>query len=151
MVPTQLWRSVWNSLDAISLVDHHFHSHHHSLARYLPLVGHLSSTENVGLPRTCVSSSLTSLFHRIPIGVFAFAVSFSGPLSSVISPKFVLLSAQGLLVIATILLGLADSPEKYFSFVLPAFILGSSGAMFTYTHTKYVFIIMLCKCILIVP
>lgn len=45
---------------------------------------------------------------------------------------------QGLLVISTILLALADTKEKYWSHVLPAFFLGSAGAMFTYMHTKHV-------------
>lgn len=77
-------------------------------------------------------------FHRLPIGAFAFAISFTGGLSRIVSPKWILLSAQGALVIATILLHFADGPDKYFQFVLPAFILGTSGCMFTYTHTKYV-------------
>lgn len=78
------------------------------------------------------------VFLRLPIGALAFAISFTGGLSRIISPKWILLGAQGLLVIATILLHFADGPDKYFQFVLPAFILGTSGCMFTYTHTKYV-------------
>lgn len=39
-------------------------------------------------------------------------------------------------MIATCLLATADSPDKYFSHVLPAFILGSAGAMISYTHTN---------------
>ena len=74
--------------------------------------------------------------RMIPIGVLAFVISFSGPLSNRISPKYVLLFAQGLLVVATVLLATADSPSKYYSHVLPAFILGSAGAMFSYTHTN---------------
>ena len=59
-------------------------------------------------------------------------------LSSRFSPKYVLLSAQGLLVVATILLALADGPNKYWTYVFPAFVIGSCGAMLSYTHTKYV-------------
>lgn len=47
-----------------------------------------------------------------------------------------LLFAQALLIIATVLLALADAPSKYFTHVLPAFILGTSGAMLSYTHTN---------------
>ena len=81
-------------------------------------------------------SVISVALRMIPIGVLAFAASFSGPLSNRISPKYVLLFAQGILVIATVLLATADSPSKYFSHVLPAFILGSGGAMLSYTHTK---------------
>ncbi|THG96869.1 hypothetical protein EW026_g5038 [Hermanssonia centrifuga] len=81
-------------------------------------------------------SVISVALRMIPIGALAFAASFSGPLSRKISPKYVLLFAQGLLVIATILLALADSPDKYWKMVLPAFVIGSAGAMLTYTHTN---------------
>ena len=72
------------------------------------------------------------------MGVFAFAMSFTGSLSRFTSPKYILLPAQILIIVATLLLHFADSPDKYYQFVLPAFILGTSGCMLTYTHTKYV-------------
>lgn len=81
-------------------------------------------------------SVISVALRMIPIGVLAFAASFSGPLSNRISPKYVLLFAQCIVAIATILLATADSPDKYFSHVLPAFILGSGGAMLWYTHTN---------------
>lgn len=91
----------------------------------------------VPLRRTIfVSSSDNS--YRIPIGVLAFAMSFTGPLSRRISPKWIILFGQGILIVATILLAFADGPDKYWPFVFPAFILGSAGAMLTYTHTKWV-------------
>lgn len=73
------------------------------------------------------------------MGVLAFATSFTGSLSRLISPKYVLLPALTLVMIATILLHFADSPEAYYPFALPAFILGTTGCMLTYTHTKYVY------------
>ncbi|KAK7681756.1 hypothetical protein QCA50_015103 [Cerrena zonata] len=81
-------------------------------------------------------SAIETALRMLPIGALAFAISFTGGLSRIVSPKWILLSAQGLLVIATILLHFADGPDKYFKFVLPAFILGTSGCMFTYTHTN---------------
>ena len=81
-------------------------------------------------------SVISVALRMIPNGVLAFAISFSGPLSNRISPKYVLLFAQGLLVVATVLLATADSPSKYYSHVLPAFILGSAGAMLSYAHTN---------------
>ncbi|KAI0337830.1 MFS general substrate transporter [Trametopsis cervina] len=81
-------------------------------------------------------SAISVALRMIPIGVFSFAISFSGPISHLISPKYVLLFAQALLIVATVLLALADAPSKYFTHVLPAFILGTSGAMLSYTHTN---------------
>lgn len=57
-----------------------------------------------------------------------------------ISPKWILIFAQGIVIIATILLHFADAPNRYFPFVLPAFILGTVGCTLTYTHTKYVYV-----------
>ncbi|KAI0791390.1 MFS general substrate transporter [Abortiporus biennis] len=79
-------------------------------------------------------SVISVALRMIPMGVFAFAVSFSGGLARIISPKWILMFAQVLLMVSTILEVFADSPHKYWSFIFPAFILGTSGAMFTYTH-----------------
>ena len=76
------------------------------------------------------------MVRRIPIGVLAFAMSFTGSLSRVINPKWIILFAEGMCIIATVLLAFADRPERYWSFIFPAFVLGSAGAMLTYTHTK---------------
>ncbi|KAF9815241.1 hypothetical protein IEO21_04688 [Rhodonia placenta] len=79
---------------------------------------------------------ISTAIHMIPIGVLAFSMSFTGPLSRVYNPKWIILFGESMLVIATILLAFADGPEKYWSFVFPAFVLGSGGAMLTYTHTN---------------
>lgn len=84
-------------------------------------------------------SAISTAEHMIPIGVLAFAMSFTGSLSRVINSKWIILFAESILIVATILLAFADSPGRYWSFVFPAFVLGSAGAMLTYTHTKYVF------------
>ncbi|EMD35861.1 hypothetical protein CERSUDRAFT_53112, partial [Gelatoporia subvermispora B] len=81
-------------------------------------------------------SVISSAIHFIPIGVIAFAMSFTGTLSRIINPKWIILFAESMLIIATILLALADSPDKYWSYVFPAFILGSGGAMLAYSHTN---------------
>lgn len=70
--------------------------------------------------------------------MLAFALSFTGPLSRVINPKWIILTGQSLMIIGTILLAFADTADKYWPFVFPAFVLGSAGAMLTYTHTKSV-------------
>ena len=63
-------------------------------------------------------------------------MSWTGPLARRINPKWIILSGEGMLVVATILLAFADGPDKYWPFVFPAFVLGSGGAMLTYTHTN---------------
>lgn len=47
------------------------------------------------------------------------------------------------MLIATVLLVFADGPDKYWSFVFPAFVVGSAGANIVYTHTKYVWFFLL--------
>ncbi|KAJ3528558.1 hypothetical protein NM688_g7983 [Phlebia brevispora] len=81
-------------------------------------------------------SAISVALRMIPIGALAFATSFSGPLSERFSPKYVLLAGQALLVVATVLLALADSPDKYWPYVFPAFMIGSTGAMLSYVHTN---------------
>ncbi|KAI0357081.1 MFS general substrate transporter [Trametes cingulata] len=81
-------------------------------------------------------SVISTAVHMLPIGVLAFAMSFTGSLSRVINPKWIILFGEGMCIIATVLLAFADSPSRYWSFIFPAFILGSGGAMLTYTHTN---------------
>ncbi|KAI0631643.1 MFS general substrate transporter [Trametes polyzona] len=81
-------------------------------------------------------SVISTAVHMIPIGVLAFAMSFTGSLSRVINPKWIILTGEGMCIIATVLLAFADGPERYWPFIFPAFVLGSAGAMLTYTHTN---------------
>jgi len=79
---------------------------------------------------------IDSAIHMIPIGVASFTMSWTGPLNRRIDCKYLILIGHVGLVIATILLAFADTPDKYWSHVFPAFLLGSGGAMLTYTHTN---------------
>ncbi|KIJ07997.1 hypothetical protein PAXINDRAFT_173133, partial [Paxillus involutus ATCC 200175] len=82
-------------------------------------------------------SAISTAIHMLPIGVMAFAMSFTGSLSRVFSPKWLILTGLSFLVIATTLLAFGGGrPDQYWPFVFPAFMLGSGGAMLTYTHTK---------------
>lgn len=81
-------------------------------------------------------SAIMMAVHMLPIGVLAFAVSFTGGLSRRIQPKWLILGGQILVVIATVLLAFADGEDKYWPFVFPAFCIGTTGAMFAYTHTN---------------
>jgi nitrate/nitrite transporter NarK len=83
-------------------------------------------------------SAISMAVHTLPIGIPAFAVSFTGGLSAKgrIQPKWLILGGQVLVLIATVLLIFADRPERYWPIVFPAFILGTTGAMFAYTHNN---------------
>jgi hypothetical protein len=75
---------------------------------------------------------------RLPIGVMALVASFTGSLSRVINPKWVIVTGQVLVTIGTLLLAFADRPDRYWSFIFPGLVIGSTGAMLCYTHTKFV-------------
>ncbi|EGN97457.1 hypothetical protein SERLA73DRAFT_110686 [Serpula lacrymans var. lacrymans S7.3] len=79
---------------------------------------------------------ISSAIHMFPIGVTAFAMSFTGPLSRVYSPKWIILTGLSLVVIATTLIALGGGPDAYWPFIFPAFAIGSAGAMLTFTHTN---------------
>ncbi|KAG2048631.1 MFS general substrate transporter [Suillus hirtellus] len=82
-------------------------------------------------------SAISSAVHMLPIGVAAFAISFTGPLSRIFSPKWIILTGLSLCMVATVLLALGGGkPEEYWPYIFPAFFVGSAGAMLTYTHTN---------------
>ncbi|KAF8836849.1 hypothetical protein BDN67DRAFT_973657, partial [Paxillus ammoniavirescens] len=82
-------------------------------------------------------SAISTAIHMFPIGVTAFAASFTGSLSRVFSPKWLILTGLSFLVVATTLLAFGGGrPDQYWLFVFPALVLGSAGAMLTYTHTN---------------
>ncbi|OJA15237.1 hypothetical protein AZE42_12587 [Rhizopogon vesiculosus] len=64
-------------------------------------------------------------------------MSFTGSLSRIFSPKWIILTGLFLCMVSTILLALGGGkPEDYWSYVFPALVLGGSGAMLIYTHTN---------------
>ncbi|KIM87717.1 hypothetical protein PILCRDRAFT_258683 [Piloderma croceum F 1598] len=79
---------------------------------------------------------ISSAVHMLPIGVMAFLASFTGSLSRVINPKWMIITGQLLVIIATLLLAFADRAGRYWTFVFPGFVIGSTGAMLCYTHTN---------------
>ncbi|KAN0078090.1 Major facilitator superfamily domain containing protein [Tylopilus felleus] len=75
--------------------------------------------------------------HMIPLGVAAFIMSFTGPLSRVFGPKSIILTGLSMVAMSTALVAVGGGrPDGYWSYVFPAFCLGSSGIMLTYTHTN---------------
>ncbi|KAH7923213.1 MFS general substrate transporter [Leucogyrophana mollusca] len=82
-------------------------------------------------------SVISSAIHMFPIGVLAFSMSFTGSLSRVFSPKWIILTGLSLLVVSTTLIAIGGgSPDQYWPYIFPAFAIGSAGAMLTYTHTN---------------
>ncbi|KAG2131382.1 major facilitator superfamily domain-containing protein [Suillus clintonianus] len=82
-------------------------------------------------------SVILSAVHMLPIAFFAFVASFTGSLSRIFSPKWIILTGLSLSMAGTILLAVGGGrPENYWPYVFPGFALGSVGAMLTYTHTN---------------
>ncbi|KAF8841117.1 MFS general substrate transporter [Paxillus ammoniavirescens] len=82
-------------------------------------------------------SVISTALHMLPIGVGSLVVAFTGSLSRVFSPKWLILTGLSLVVVATTLLAFrGGQPDQYWPFVFPAFVIGSAGAMLTYTHTN---------------
>lgn len=59
---------------------------------------------------------------------------FTGPLSRVINPKWLILTGHLLMIIAGFIFPFANSKERYWPYVFPAFTIGSAGAMLAYQH-----------------
>ncbi|OAX36158.1 hypothetical protein K503DRAFT_322947, partial [Rhizopogon vinicolor AM-OR11-026] len=82
-------------------------------------------------------SVISTVIHMFPIGITGFAASFTGPLSRIFSPKWIILTGLFLSMVASILLALGGGqPEDYWSYVFPALVLGGSGVMLTFVHTN---------------
>ncbi|KAG1895789.1 major facilitator superfamily domain-containing protein [Suillus fuscotomentosus] len=82
-------------------------------------------------------SAISSAVHMLPIGVAAFVMSFTGSLSRIFSPKWIILTGLSFCMVATVLMALGGGkPEDYWPYIFPAFSLGSAGIMLTYTHTN---------------
>ncbi|KAG2132735.1 major facilitator superfamily domain-containing protein [Suillus bovinus] len=82
-------------------------------------------------------SAISSAVHMFPIGVVAFVMSFTGSLSRIVSPKWIILTGLSFCMVATVLLALGGGkPHDYWPYIFPAFAVGSAGAMLTYTHTN---------------
>ncbi|KAG1796350.1 major facilitator superfamily domain-containing protein [Suillus plorans] len=82
-------------------------------------------------------SPISSAIHMLPIGIAAFLASFTGSLSRIISPKWIILTGMSFCMVATVLLALGGGkPEDYWPYVFPAFSLGSAGIMLIFSHTN---------------
>ncbi|KAF8510477.1 MFS general substrate transporter [Hysterangium stoloniferum] len=82
-------------------------------------------------------SPVRCAIHLLPIGVLGIAVmASSGGLSNTFESKTIILTGQGLTLVATTLLPFANSPSRYWSYVFPAFCIGTTGTALTFTHSN---------------
>ena len=109
----------------------------------LPLCGKTFFTgQSSQLPSICKRSLWMyklsfRYFFRFPLGVAAFAMSFTGSLSRMFSPKWIILTGLSMVAVATVLVAVGGGqPQDYWPYIFPAFTLGSAGAMLVYSHTK---------------
>jgi hypothetical protein len=130
---------VYRCIRAISLVRHVLLYFYHPVAKYISLVGNVDGYTHVSSSLSSCHSPAVRIFllTRFPIGITGFAASFTGPLSRIFSAKWIILTGIFLSMIASILLALGGGqPEDYWMYVFPALVLGSSGVMLTFVHTK---------------
>ncbi|KAI6042099.1 major facilitator superfamily domain-containing protein [Pisolithus marmoratus] len=82
-------------------------------------------------------SAIAAAIHMFPVGITAFAIGFSGGLARGISPKLITLVGLIMLAVATSTLALVGGEaDQYWPAVFPALLIGSAGAMLTFTHTN---------------
>ncbi|KAG1827908.1 major facilitator superfamily domain-containing protein [Suillus variegatus] len=82
-------------------------------------------------------SAISSAVHMLPLGAAAFVMSFTGSLSRIFSPKWIILTGLFFGMVANVLMALGGGkPEYYWPYIFPALSIGSAGFMLTYTHTN---------------
>lgn len=82
-------------------------------------------------------SVISSAIHMMPLAIIALATSFTGSLSRIFSPKWIILTGLSLCMVGTILLAIGGGrPENYWPCVFPGFALGTAGIMLIFTHTN---------------
>ncbi|KIM21444.1 hypothetical protein M408DRAFT_80537 [Serendipita vermifera MAFF 305830] len=82
-------------------------------------------------------SAISTAIHFLPMGICAFLISHvTGRLPTYFAHKYILLFGLGLASISTILLPFGDSPDTYWRYLFPAFILGTSGMQIVLTDSS---------------
>ncbi|EIN04577.1 MFS general substrate transporter [Punctularia strigosozonata HHB-11173 SS5] len=80
--------------------------------------------------------AIDAAVHFITNGVTMFVASWTGSWAKRISPKWLILGGQALMIVATILMAFASARGAYWPFIFPALLLGLSRVMITCTHTN---------------
>ncbi|KAH7905376.1 major facilitator superfamily domain-containing protein [Hygrophoropsis aurantiaca] len=82
-------------------------------------------------------SVISTAVHMLPLGIAGFIMSFTGSLSRVFSPKWIILTGLSCMIVATTLIALGGgNPDQYWPYIFPAFSIGSAGSMLVYSHTN---------------
>lgn len=82
-------------------------------------------------------STVMTGVHFLPMGIVSTGVAaFCSNLVKYMNPKWSILGGSTLVWIATIILPFADTSAKYWSHLFPAFVIGTSGTMITYTNAN---------------
>jgi nitrate/nitrite transporter NarK len=85
-------------------------------------------------------SAILAAVHFIPVGVLPmFIASFTNELVKYVNPKWIILGGLILDIIATVLLPFADRSSRYWSFLFPAFLIGTLGNFVVYAIANMAF------------
>ncbi|KAF9517779.1 hypothetical protein BS47DRAFT_1338969 [Hydnum rufescens UP504] len=82
-------------------------------------------------------SAVSTSVHMLPAGTFSILVAgIASKLVEYVNPKWTILGGLTLDIIATFLLPFANSRERYWSYIFPAFAIGTMGNMIVYTNAN---------------
>ena len=82
-------------------------------------------------------SAINTAVHILPMGIGGFVIAqVTGRLPKYFAHKHIILLGRVLSIVATILQPFGDSPDTYWPFVFPAFLLGTIGVMIVYANSS---------------
>ena len=82
-------------------------------------------------------STILTAIRFLPTGTFSAPIGmFGGSFPKYINIRYSILIGMGLELVATILLPFADTRERYWSLMFPAFIIGTIGTMTVFTQAN---------------
>ncbi|KAF8991537.1 major facilitator superfamily domain-containing protein [Cyathus striatus] len=78
-------------------------------------------------------SALVSAVRCIPMGVSSIiSTPLAGYVTAMVPRRIILVTGQALCLISAVLFALADTPDKYWTYVVPGLIIGSCGLIHSY-------------------
>ncbi|KAH7090873.1 MFS general substrate transporter [Auriculariales sp. MPI-PUGE-AT-0066] len=82
-------------------------------------------------------SAVNAAVHFLPVGLVAGPLMiFSASWTERFEKKYILIASQVLVIISTVILPFADSPDKYWRLAFPSFIIGSAGASLLFVNAN---------------
>ena len=137
LVLPQLWRLVRALALPLLLVHFNIRAVHFDVARSVSLVGYHVGGASVSYISDHTDHPVANTISRLPLGIIAGIVSvFASSFTKYVSAKRLIVGGLALVTVATVLLPFADTPERYWPFIFPAFLVGSLAAMTVYSTTK---------------